>query len=98
MTRDSENESSGTDGHTVDGTGMDTVAKCPDTGQQYGPGAVNETAASYCPYCGETVENGDHRVARRYSEVFCENTNMANWRYCPGCGAAEVETEPRGDW
>jgi len=77
--------------HIVEGVEMETVAKCPKTGKQYGPGALNETRPEYCPYCGESVENDDHRVARRFSEVFCENTNMANWRYCPGCGERSPE-------
>jgi len=88
----SDKSTTGTE-HVVDGVGMDTVAKCPETGHQYGPGAINETRPNWCPYCGEDVKNDDHRVARRFSEVFCENTNMANWRYCPGCGDRSVDTD-----
>jgi len=79
-------------GHFVKGVGVQTMVKCPEKEMEYGPGSINETNPDWCPYCGESVENVDHRVARRFSEVFCENTNMANWRYCPGCGEKGIDT------
>lgn len=72
--------------HTVTGTETETVVECPQTGHQYGPGAQPETSANWCPYCSADVKDEDHRVARRFSEVFCDRTPMSSWRYCPGCG------------
>ena len=72
--------------HIVEGVAEETVTKCPDTADQYGPGASDEAEPNYCPYCGEVVRNDDHRVEGEVSEVFCENTAMSTWRFCPGCG------------
>lgn len=72
--------------HEVTGVGCETVVRCSETGRAYGPGTIDPTNPAYCPYCGDAVDDSDHRLARRFDEVFCENTIMSTWRYCPGCG------------
>jgi hypothetical protein len=71
--------------HSIEGVGGETVAKCPKTGEEYGPSGRNSiSSCDWCPYCGESVNNSEHNVTEK--DIFCENTNMANWRYCPNCG------------
>jgi hypothetical protein len=77
--------------HRVEGVGMDTVVRCDDTDNAYGPGTTDPTAPDYCPYCGESVDRDEHRVDMSFDVVFCENTIMSRWRYCPGCGESGLE-------
>lgn len=77
--------------HRCTGTGTDTKVKCEETGRTYGPGSLAETKPNYCPYCGVSIEDEEHRVARRFSEVFCEETTMSTWRSCPGCGEGGID-------
>ena len=73
------------DAHVVEGTWHETVVECPETGEEYGPGADEPDRPRRCPYCGEDASDGAHRVSEYYGEVFCDYTTMSTWRYCPGC-------------
>lgn len=78
--------------HRVEGVGMDTVVRCSETGNGYGPGTLDPSEPEFCPYCGDSATDGSHRLARRFDEVFCDHTGMSTWRYCPGCGEKVLET------
>lgn len=71
--------------HKFKGTGEETQVDCPKEGVL----KVSDSTMfnpEFCPYCGETVSNSDHRVDTDICEVFCENTIQSTWRFCPLCG------------
>lgn len=70
--------------HHVYGVGEKTKVECPIEDRAYGPGGSFQV--DYCPYCSADVTDDDHRVDFGVSEVFCDNTSMSTYRYCPGCG------------
>lgn len=78
----SEEYESGT--HRLQGTGGETVVICEHDGGAYGPGGDREFIQ--CPYCGENARCGDHWIYWDVDEVYCEQTPMSTYRYCPGCG------------
>ena len=78
--------------HLAYGVGGDTKVECPVDNRAYGPAGSFDV--DYCPYCGAETSDGEHRVDRYVSEVFCENTGMSTYRYCPGCGS---EVDGRGE-
>lgn len=69
----------------VTGVGADTTVTCDFDGGTYGPGGTRPFM--HCPYCGEPAHSDGHDVDRKNDEVHCEETNMANYRFCPGCGS-----------
>ena len=70
--------------HSINGVGDDTFVNCP-SGLLYGPAEDAENIFNYCPYCGEDTENKNHTVDKEISEVFCDNTIMSTYRFCPNC-------------
>lgn len=73
-----------TEQHSVSGVGGETAVWCPFTEQLFGPGGISHF--EYCPYCGSSVEDEDHSVDTSVDEVFCPDTTMSTYRYCPNCG------------
>lgn len=73
--------------HEVTGVGGETKVACPTHDSTYGPHPDATGSFRYCPYCGDSVENGQHDAETVSGEVFCEETAMSTYRYCPGCGA-----------
>lgn len=71
--------------HTVSGVGEQTIVTCSNGGL-FGPASRAEDEYSYCPYCGEDTDNSSHRVDVSLSEVFCDESSMSNYRFCPNCG------------
>lgn len=71
--------------HTSGGVGSETFVNCPN-GVLYGPAEDAEDKYTYCPYCGEDTTNDAHTVDKEISEVFCDNTIMSTYRFCPNCG------------
>lgn len=70
--------------HRFEGVGENTQVFCPSNGIL----SVSEGSfePDFCPYCGESVENKNHRVDRTVYEVFCETSLQSTWRFCPMCG------------
>lgn len=77
--------------HRCDGTGGETQTYCPSFGEWVGPHPDASFNVVYCPYCGDSVTDDDHRVDREVGEVFCEHTGQSTWRYCPRCGVTVDE-------
>lgn len=74
--------------HTNEGVGTDTRTYCPETDTWYGLHEDATWKISYCPYCGDSATTDDHRIDDEICEVFCENTTMSTWRYCPSCSTS----------
>lgn len=73
--------------HTSGGVGGETYVTCPDhDGEMFGPHPDARNTLSYCPYCGVEATDGDHRPHEGRFEVFCPETIMSTYRYCPNCG------------
>lgn len=71
--------------HRVEGTGEDTRVVCHHNNVTYGPHADAKSGMAFCPYCGKRAV-GEHEADDDLGEVFCPDTTMSTWRYCPGCG------------
>lgn len=74
--------------HTLSGVAEDTYVYCPEADETFGPGGES-VDFEYCFYCGEAAHNERHRVDEEISEIFCDNTIMSTYRYCPHCGSQE---------
>lgn len=78
--------------HRSSGVGAETRVYCPEDAEWFGPHPDASFDVDFCPYCGADATDEDHRVDGVIGEVFCENTIMSTWRYCPSCGE-QVSTE-----
>lgn len=72
--------------HRRRGVMEDTRVLCERDGATYGPADGADSDMGFCPYCGMQVMSGDHRLDEDLGEVFCEQTTMSTYRFCPGCG------------
>lgn len=72
--------------HSVEGVGTGTRVYCGKTDSEYGPYTQAKSEFDFCPYCGADTDTETHDVQVSLDEVFCENTSMSTWRYCPNCG------------
>lgn len=83
----SENTTTEQDEHRFEGVGEDTQVFCPDNGILSVSG--DSFDPDFCPYCGESVTNANHRVDVEVCEVFCKNTPQSTWRFCPMCSSSK---------
>lgn len=74
--------------HSIRGVGDETRVDCGRDKTIYGPHPDALKNFQYCPYCGADAQDDEHRLHAGGGEVFCENTVMSTYRYCPGCGEA----------
>lgn len=73
--------------HEMQGVGDETRVSCPESGSEHGPHETAESGMTFCPYCGVEVQTEEnHREHEDGNEVFCPETIMSTWRYCPKCG------------
>lgn len=79
--------------HQFEGIGPDTRVFCPESDEWTGVSASDGFDPTYCPYCGDSALDANHRVEPRLCEVFCENTTQSTWRYCPECGRRDEDAE-----
>jgi len=72
--------------HVVRGVGDETRVGCGRRDLMYGPHPDAIENMRYCPYCGAKAWEGDHGPSIVAGEVFCPDSSMSTYRYCPGCG------------
>ncbi|WP_123619594.1 hypothetical protein [Halorubrum sp. CSM-61] len=75
------------DTHVGRGVGSNTRVECPEHDTVYGPHPGARSTFNYCPYCGDDTSDADHDTKKVDGEVFCPDTGMSTYRFCPGCGA-----------
>lgn len=69
--------------HWEAGVAEESRVYCPISDKTFGPGGES-SCQDYCVYCGEDTDNDSHRP-HEY-DIFCENSTMSNFRFCPNCG------------
>lgn len=74
-----------TGSHELLGVGAETRVYCPIEDCTYGPGGEC-IEFEYCPYCAVSTEDMEHDSETVEGEVYCSNTLMSLYRYCPKCG------------
>lgn len=90
MTSNDHGEYTGEVVHEIRGVGGDTRVDCGRNETIYGPHPDAIAQMLYCPHCGNEIDDGTHDPAAIPGEVFCPNTSISAYRYCPGCGVEVV--------